>query len=276
MPEILEVEAYRRAARAVVGRTVDTVAVPDPWWAREAPGIAGVLVGRTVTDVGRHGKLLLIVTGGGAPVPGDGSVEPVPPERERATAGGTGPLVGLRFGMTGRLVVDDASPVTGLIGAPPGDRPGWVRFAMTFREGGSLVVVDPRRLGGVVLEPDLSRLGPDAWTVTPSDVARALAGSRAPIKVVLMDQRRIAGLGNLLVDEILWRAGVDPRTPADRVDPVMLAGVIVATLDDLWERGGSHSGDLPRGDAPCPRCGGPLSRTRLAGRTTWWCPTCQR
>ena len=73
---------------------------------------------------------------------------------------------------------------------------------------------DPRRLGGVILDPDEDRLGPDALTMTPAPLREALDGSPAPLKARLMDQHRVAGLGNLLTDEILWRARLDPaRVP---------------------------------------------------------------
>ncbi|MFM8972305.1 MAG: formamidopyrimidine-DNA glycosylase, partial [Actinomycetota bacterium] len=72
---------------------------------------------------------------------------------------------------------------------------------------------DPRRLGAVELNPDESRLGPDALTLTFAQLDRAFATRTAPVKAVLMDQQRIAGLGNMLVDEALWRAAVDPARP---------------------------------------------------------------
>src|SRR5690606_8813908 len=89
--------------------------------------------------------------------------------------------------------------------------------ALAFDEG-SLVISDPRRLGGVQLEPDVEALGPDAMSLTLRQLRAALDGSRAPLKARLLDQARVAGLGNLLVDEILWRAGLDPARPAGSLD----------------------------------------------------------
>jgi formamidopyrimidine-DNA glycosylase len=97
-----------------------------------------------------------------------------------------------------------------------------------------------------------------------------------------MDQRRIAGLGNLLTDEILFRSGIDPARPAGELRPAQrrrLAAVVPATLDELLARGGSHTGDLQasrvRGGT-CPRDGAPLLRRTIGGRTTYSCPRHQR
>jgi len=137
---------------------------------------------------------------------------------------------------------------------------------------------DPRRLGGVILDPDEELLGPDALTLTLRQLRAALGESTAPLKARLMDQHRIAGLGNLLTDEILWRAGLDPQRPARSLgeDEVRrLHRHIRAGLDRLWERGGSHTGDLQverRRGGVCPKDGTALSRRTIGGRTTYSCP----
>ena len=101
----------------------------------------------------------------------------------------------------------------------------------------------------------------------------------APIKAVLMDQHRIAGLGNLLVDESLWRAGIDPTRPPSAIGPEdrkALHKAIRTTLRTLDRRGGSHTGDMPRSlDLTCPRDGSSLQRATVGGRTTYWCPAHQ-
>ncbi len=109
-----------------------------------------------------------------------------------------------------------------------------------------------------------------------------LAGSDAPLKARLMDQSRLAGLGNLLTDEILWRSGLDPARPArslDETEVKRLQRTMRRTLTVLAERGGSHTGDLQvaraRG-ATCPRDGAPLQRRTIGGRTTYSCPVHQR
>jgi formamidopyrimidine-DNA glycosylase len=151
----------------------------------------------------------------------------------------------------------------------------WHRFGVHFTDGGDFFLRDPRRLGGVTIDPDEERLGPDALTLTLAQLDHALGARVAPVKAVLMDQARIAGLGNLLVDEILWRAGVDPTQPAvdiTREERRVLHRATRDTLRTLGRRGGSHTGDMPRDvNAPCPRDGAPLMRRTVAGRTTYSC-----
>ena len=144
-------------------------------------------------------------------------------------------------------------------------------------------MVDPRRLGGVDARPVAS----STWARTPSRSASAssrgaLAASRAPLKAWLLDQSRVAGVGNLLADEILWRAGLDPMRPASSLDPddvTTLHRTLRRTIRLLTKRGGSHTGDLQlarvRG-ATCPRDGAPLQRRTIGGRTTYSCPAHQR
>ena len=109
-----------------------------------------------------------------------------------------------------------------------------------------------------------------------------LGASRAPIKAWLLDQSHLAGVGNLLADEILWRAGLDPARPAASLDPdevTVLHRTLGRTIRLLTKRGGSHTGDLQvarvRG-ATCPRDGAPLQRRTIGGRTTFSCPVHQR
>lgn len=259
MPEILEVETYRRAAAGVVGRSVARVHAPDGWFTKgdTTPDLLNaVLPGSRIADTRRIGKLLLLDT--------------------------DGPVLGLRFGMTGRIVVDGAAPIEALIHASGNDDPSWDRFGVEFREGGALLIRDPRRLGGVELDPDESRLGPDASALTVARLRDALAGSSAPLKARLLDQSRIAGLGNLLVDETLWRASLAPGRPAGSLDTNEISRLLRAirrTLAVLGERGGSHTGDLQparvRGGS-CPREGAELCREQVGGRTTYWCPVHQQ
>jgi formamidopyrimidine-DNA glycosylase len=141
---------------------------------------------------------------------------------------------------------------------------------------------DPRRLGGVELDPPLERLGPDVFGIGVAGLRDVLAGSEAPLKARLMDQARLAGLGNLLTDEILWRAGLDPARPAGSLSPAEIRRLqrqLRATLDELLDRGGSHLGDLMDARTHgglCPRCGVALERRTIGGRTTYSCPRHQR
>jgi formamidopyrimidine-DNA glycosylase len=259
VPEILEVEQYRQAAQVVVERTIVEVLTPDAWFLKRgllAIGLSDALEGCTVSAVRRRGKVLLVET--------------------------DGPVLGLRFGMTGRLLVDGDLTIGALQYGPGRRDDSWQRFGLRFSPSGSLVVDDARRLGGVELWPDVDALGPDALSLTRGQLASALAGVRAPLKAALLDQHRVAGLGNLLVDEILWRAGLDPARPAGTLTPEEVAELqrtIRRTLRLLTRRGGSHTGDLQAARVPgaqCPRDGTPLERRTIGGRTTYSCPTHQR
>lgn len=260
VPEILEVEYYRRAAQTCVGREVASIDAPDDWFLKRgttAEELDGLLVGRRLTATRRRGKLLMVDTD-------DGSV------------------LGLRFGMTGRLIVDGSATIDRLEYSPRRDDPAWDRFAVVFRGGGTLRLQDPRRLGGVELDPDEAELGVDAWVIDATALAAALGTSSSPLKARLMDQRRIAGLGNLLTDETLWRAGLAPVRAAGGLgddDVERLASMVVSVLNDLDERGGSHTGDLHdqrHRAGVCPLDGEPLRRETVGGRTTYWCPDHQR
>jgi formamidopyrimidine-DNA glycosylase len=259
VPEGLEVETYRRQAEAVVGRRIMGVDTPDSWYIKNVDPrlLRDVLAGRRVEAARRIGKLLILDLDDGA-------------------------RLGLRFGMTGRLLVDGSASIDRLEYSSARDEPAWERFTLHFDDGGDLRMRDPRRLGGVELDPDESHLGPDAFTLTVPQLEAALGRSRAPLKARLLDQSRVAGIGNLLVDEILWRAGLDPARPASSLTTDEIKALDEATADTLrtlMDRGGSHTGDLRAGvvvDGLCPRDGTPLVRRRIGGRTTWSCPQHQR
>ncbi|MFA5564644.1 MAG: DNA-formamidopyrimidine glycosylase family protein [Acidimicrobiia bacterium] len=254
MPEILEVESFRIQAEVATGRVIESVYTPDDHYLKnvEARALNQLLPGQEVKEVRRIGKLLLLET--------------------------TGLTLGLRFGMTGRLVADEQVPLDQLYFERYKDKPEWRRFGLTFVGGGSLVMSDPRRFGSVWLDPDTSKMGVDAFELTPDALQEILASSRAAVKTRLLDQSRIAGIGNLLVDEILWEAGINPRRPANSLsegETAKLATVIPEILKILGERGGSHTGELyPHRNkgAVCPNDGTPLEHYTLSTRTTWWCP----
>lgn len=266
MPELIEVEAYRRLAERALGRVIEAVDAPDAWFLKgglTADVLADALSGARLVAARRRGKLLLLDVA------------------EPGSGGAPGPVLGLRFGMTGRLVVDDRAAIEKLEYASGRDDPSWVRFRLRFADGGELRLPDPRRLGGVELDPDVARLGPDALDVGVAGLRDVLADSRAPLKARLMDQSRLAGLGNLLTDEILWRASLHPEREAGGLGPAEVRRLhrhLAATVSELSERGGSHTGDLQdeRGGGWCPRDGTPLERRTVGGRTTWFCPAHQR
>ncbi len=258
MPELIEVEQYRQAAEAAVGRRLAGPVQVPPGYVRGGPAeeLAAVLPGAVVRAARRHGKVLLL---------------------DLDTAG-EAPVLGLRFGMTGRLVVDGVAPVSELVYGSSADRPEWDRLVLPFDGGGVLRINDPRRLGWVELDPDLSGLGPDAATVSAAEVRVALDGAATPLKARLLDQTRLAGIGNLIADEVLWRARLSPLRLAGGLTPAESAALARSIRDSirrLSEAGGSHRGALQpyraRG-GPCPRCGAALLRSRIGGRATLWCP----
>jgi formamidopyrimidine-DNA glycosylase len=256
VPELIEVEAYRRLAEAAaVGRRITAVDAPDAWYLKrglDAETLTAALTRRRITAARRIGKLLLLDT--------------------------DGPTLGLRFGMSGRLLADGVAGVDELVYASNADNPVFDRFALTLGGKHRLVMRDPRRLGGVELDPPVGRLGPDAATVTARTLQRVIDGSAAPLKARLMDQARLAGVGNLIADETLWRAGFDPARPAGGLSDAevrRLAATLKTTIRDLTRKGGSHTGDLmparTRGGR-CPRDGTVLERRQVGGRTTFSCP----
>jgi formamidopyrimidine-DNA glycosylase len=265
VPELIEVEAYRALAeRAALDRPITGVEAPDPWYLKAGLTVDALsfLIGSRFSAANRRGKLLSLETVGR-----DGS---------------PGPVLGLRFGMSGRLLVDGTPGVASLRYASNEPLERYDRFGVTFADGGHLRMRDPRRLGGVQLDPPEAALGHDAASITLGQLSRALAGSRAPLKARLMDQARVAGVGNLIADEVLWRAGLSPARAAGGLTPAEVRRLhrhLRGALHEMTSRGGSHTGDLMDQRRPggvCPRDGQPLRRDTVGGRTTWWCPAHQR
>jgi formamidopyrimidine-DNA glycosylase len=259
VPEILEVERYRVLAEKGLGRAITKVWMVDGRYGRGGTTprrLSAALKGRTFTAARRRGKLMLLDTD-------------------------DGPTLGVRFGMTGGLVVDDTEQLDRLLYGPGVFGEQWVRARVDFADGGHLTFHDPRRFGSLELAPDEDRLGPDALGVSKRELAEALAvrpgGTAAPLKARLLDQERLAGVGNLLADEMLWRAGLDPgrRTSLRDDELATLHTALRATLRQLGRRGGSHMGDLMeerRTGGHCPLDGTALRRATVGGRTTYWCP----
>jgi formamidopyrimidine-DNA glycosylase len=255
---MLEVETYRRLAEQVVGARIERIRVLDPHClAGGLPpdAFARALTGRRVTGTRRVGKLLVVDT--------------------------DGPALGLRFGMTGGLLLGGVAAIDRLTHGPRAPGARWVRLELDVAGHGVLALHDPRRFGRAGLDPDLASLGPDAAGVTAAQLGSALAGRHPgggpPLKARLLDQARLAGLGNLLADEILWRAGLSPRRPSGSLvaaERARLRRTMARTLDQLAGRGGSHTGDLMaerRRGGRCPRDGTELTVSTVGGRTTYWC-----
>jgi formamidopyrimidine-DNA glycosylase len=138
-------------------------------------------------------------------------------------------------------------------------------------------LLDKRRLGRVRLEPDLDGLGPDALTISKAEFRERLGRGKAPVKARLQDQAVLAGVGNLLADEVLWQARIPPRTPVDRLGKDVLDRLHTAmrrTVEAAIANGGAHTGEVipfRKAGATCPRCGAPMARGQVGGRSTWWC-----
>ncbi len=267
MPELPEAEQARALiAERGLGRRIVAVDDRDTYVCRpHAPGeIADALIGTRLTAAGRRGKTMWCETD-------------------------SGPTLGLHLGMAGRVIVDGVSAgdrvppaeVAALARSVDGERSareaGWARFRLDFADGGRLTLFDKRRLGRVVLDPDVDRLGPDALEVTRDEFRVRVGRGSAPLKARLMDQETVAGIGNLLADEILWQVAQPPLRPAgdlgdDELDALRRA--VRAATRRAIRRGGVHTGDvisLRRSGATCSRCGADMVRGRVGGRTTWWC-----
>lgn len=274
MPELPEVETIRRdLADEVVGRTIRDVRIhqADIVMDGTPAGAFGRRVrGRRIRGLDRRAKYLVFRL--------------------------DGPLVlQVQLRMTGRFA----------LGAelPDPDEFSHVAAELLLDDGRTLFYDDVRRLGGLrLLSPEAWReieagLGPEPLRpeFTPVDLAEALAESRAPVKNRLLDQGRIAGLGNIYAAEALHRAGLDPRRPAgelDREEVLRLHGAIRATLLAALEHAGTTFRDYravdgregryrerlavyARSGEPCPRCTSEVERIVQAGRSTYFCPGCQ-
>ena len=191
--------------------------------------------------------------------------------------------LGIHLGMSGKIVIADANG-TEVDGGDywEGRRQRgdyrWARFTVTFADGGRLMLVDPRRLGRIRLNPPIEQLGPDAQLITPAQFRAALAaGSSAPVKARLMDQRRIAGIGNLLADEILWRARLHPARAVSSLTAAEQSRLLRASRDTIraaLRDGGVHTLTIipyRRRGGTSPRDHAPMHTAAVDGRTSWWC-----
>jgi len=277
MPELPEVETIVRGlAPRLRGRRIESV-----WWSGQPlhlrrkvdlRGLRAVAVGRAIAGVRRIGKFILIAVDGAPALEANGVV--------------------IHLGMTGRLRVDRAGT----------ERAAHTHVVFGLAGGDELRFADARRFGWVeparpfAASAALDRVGPDPLTaLDAATLAATLGGVRAPIKAFLMDQKRIAGLGNIYVAEALYRAGVHPATPARRVRgrAAELLAAIRASLEGGIARRGTtlrdyvdadgRSGDnasallvYGREGEACGRCGTLIRRRVDAGRATFFCPGCQR
>src|SRR3954471_20692714 len=248
MPELPEAERARQQIARVLGREIVAVDDTDTYVCRpHAPGeIAAALVGRRLTAAHRRGKFLWAETDDG------------------------GPDLGLHLGMAGRISVDED---------PAPNR--WDRFVLDFADGGRMALRDKRRLGRAVIEPDFTHVGPDAAEISRDAFRERVGRGNMALKARLLDQKSLAGVGNLLADETLWRARLSPRRVSGELSAEELDHLrrsLRGAPRDAIRNGGVHTGRFmpSRGrGGSCPRCGTPLERATIGGRTTYWCPVCQ-
>jgi formamidopyrimidine-DNA glycosylase len=267
VPELPEVETARLVIeRAALGRTIVDVDDSDSYECRpHAPGqIRTALLGRRLTVAHRRGKSMWCDSSGVG--------------RSKAD----GPQLGIHLGMSGKIVISDGqgNEIDGgdywERGRAPGDY-RYSRFTLTFEDGGSLLLVDPRRLGRVRLDPPVDDLGPDAREITPAQFRTVLAHGTAPVKARLLNQDAIAGIGNLLADQVLWLAKVDPARPVQNLTKADVDQLLKATrtaIETAIRGGGVHTLSVVpfrKKGGLCPRDGAPMVRGTVGGRTTWWC-----
>ena len=271
MPELPEVETIRRQlAPLVEGRTLERVKVLDERWCRPlAPGeMTDALEGRRIERLGRRGKYLL-------------------------------------WGLSEDIYLAQHLRMTGTVLCDPDPEQTHVRVQIELDDGTELAIVDPRRfgtgellLGEEVLEAFFAaRLGLEPLDERfDAEHLRALArGRTAPIKAFLLDQRRVAGVGNIYADEALHRAGIHPRRPAGRLSAdqyerlreavvwALEAGIEArgATIDDfrhvdgVWGSFQDRFQVHRREGEPCVSCGTTIVKMVVAGRGTYVCETCQ-
>lgn len=274
MPELPEVETVARDLReALIGRRIEAVQLARDDVLRTPPPdiFAQVVAGQSVTSVDRRGKFILLGLDGG-----DDFM--------------------VHLGMTGHLIVCDGD-------APPAPH---THLRAQLDDGRELRFDDTRRFGRLaygsraLLQTSrvLPPLGiePLSEDFTPNELWRVLHASTRSLKAALLDQARVAGLGNIYIDEACFVAGLRPTRRCHRLTRAQvrgLHGAIQSTLRraivnrgssvddyrDVWNARGNHQEALQvygRGGAPCFRCETMLRRTTTAGRTTVYCPRCQK
>jgi formamidopyrimidine-DNA glycosylase len=305
MPELPEVETIRRdLAAALVNRKIISVNILSP---RSASPVGAffksALVGRKIIKAARRGKLLIFKLS-----PGRGRYDCLLIHLKM-----TGQLIyldgrkkiagGHSLSKVGRRNISSGAAFAAAVG---GELPNnHTRAILDFSGGGRLFFNDLRKFGylKLVTADELKRLlatnyGPEPLTpaFTPAALAKVLAGKTSKVKTLLLDQKLIAGLGNIYVDESLYAAGISPLRPAGSLKTVEIKKLYRAinriirqaikhrgtTFSDYVDSHGRHGNFsrflqvYGRGGAKCRNCGRPLMRIKVAGRGTHYCPHCQK
>jgi formamidopyrimidine-DNA glycosylase len=280
MPELPEVETVvRQLAETLPGHRIRDVEVIHGDLVPEPPeSFRRALVGSTVESVTRRGKNILVAL--------------------------TGPsLLVVNLGMTGQLLFTSPPSVSGAKSAEAEEEPSHLALIFTLIPQGSLLYADTRRFGRVrrftlaEWERESARLGPEPLDLglTPEGLHQRMAQSRSPIRSWLLDQTRIAGIGNIYASEALFRAGIHPKRPARSLDSGESAKLLKAvrnvlsdairargtTLRDYRTASGDRGDFGPslraygRDGVPCVSCNTPIERIVFANRSAFFCPTCQ-
>lgn len=279
MPELPEVETVRRGLQPhLEGRRIARLVLNrDGLRWKFPPDLVQTATGATVTGLRRRSKYVLLDL-----------------DREASIL--------IHLGMSGRMLIEGAG--VGDFHRDPSILPRHDHVVFETDEGTRITLNDARRFGMVDLirgsSPLLDVLGPEPLedSFTGAVLSAALEGRRAPVKAALLDQGVVAGLGNIYVSESLHRAGIDPRRAAGRIGRARLDALVGHIRDVLSEAiaaGGSSlrdhrqaTGELgyfqhsfrvyDREGAPCPRpgCTGTIHRIVQSGRSSFWCPSCQR
>jgi formamidopyrimidine-DNA glycosylase len=271
MPELPEVEYVTRQLRSeLIGRRISRAII---YWPGSVSGIdpaafGAAITGHKITEITRRGKYLLIRLD-------------------------VDQWLIIHRGMSGNLLIDD-SP----------DETLYVRVAFLLDDGRYLLFSDPRKFGRLRLDSAnelaerFDRLGPEPLDdgFTPDMLAARLKGTRRAIKVALMDQKVIAGLGNIYADEALFDARIHPTRISGELSPseiqtlsMSISSVLRSAIEhggttfgrhrDVYNRAGTNLDHVlvyRRTNRPCPRCGTPIERIVLGQRSTHFCPVCQR
>ncbi len=271
MPELPEVETIcRQLEPEIEGRRIERLEIHDPRWCRPASPaeLEKAVAGRMIKGLGRRGKYLLLALDG-----------------EKTL------IMHLR--MTGNLILVEDE-----------DELGHLRARFVLDDGRQVWFTDPRRFGEALLLDDAaldahfaSRLGVEPFSAafTPAALGEIAAGRTVPLKSFLLDQKGVAGIGNIYADEALFRARLHPLSPAGSMKPEHLEALrdaVLAALEAGVDGGGASIDDYRDGRGekgrmqdeflvhtregkPCPRCDGTIERIVVSGRSTYFCPACQ-
>jgi formamidopyrimidine-DNA glycosylase len=287
MPELPEVETVcRQLEPEIEGRRIEALEVLDPRWCKPTSPVdlENAVTGATIAGLGRRGKYLLLALEGGRTL-----------------------VMHLR--MTGNLVLVeggrklDPSEGMRLYEGERSTSERHLRARFSLDDGCELWFTDPRRFGEAFLIDDVdlserfAKLGVEPFSdeFTSEALSAMAAGRTAPLKSFLLDQSRVAGVGNIYADEALFRARLHPLSPAGSMKVEhheALRDAVVAALEAGIDRGGASIDDYRNGRGekgtmqdeflvhtregePCPSCGGAIARIVVSGRSTYYCPSCQ-